>query len=52
MRVLLVEDDVRMADTLRRGLASESIAVDVVPSGEQALWRVDAGIHSLSLIHI
>ena len=41
MRVLLVEDDERMADTLRRGLASETIAVDVVPSGEEALWRVD-----------
>src|SRR4029079_19370547 len=46
MRVLLVEDDERMADTLRRGLASENIAVDLVPSGEEALWRVDADIHS------
>jgi two-component system OmpR family response regulator len=52
MRVLLVEDDVRMADTLRRGLASESIAADVVTSGEQALWRVDADIHSVVVLDV
>jgi len=52
MRVLLVEDDERMADTVRRGLASESIAVDVAPSGEEALWRVDAGIHSVVVLDV
>jgi len=52
MRVLLVEDDERMADTLRRGLASENIAVDLVPSGEEALWRVDADIHSVVVLDV
>ena len=52
MRVLLVEDDERMADTVRRGLAGESIAVDVAPSGEEALWRVDSEIHSVVILDV
>src|SRR5690349_321565 len=52
MRVLLVEDDEQMADTVRRGLTSENIAVDIAPSGEEALWRVDAGIHSVVVLDV
>jgi two-component system OmpR family response regulator len=52
MRVLLVEDDKRMADMLRRGLGSENIAVDVAYSGEEALWRVDANIHSVVVLDV
>ena len=52
MRVLLVEDDERMADMVRRGLAAENIAVDVAPSGEEALWRVDADIHSVVILDV
>jgi two-component system OmpR family response regulator len=52
MRVLLVEDEERMADTVRRGLASENIAVDVATSGEEALWRVDASIHSVVVLDV
>lgn len=52
MRVLLVEDDEKMADMVRRGLASENIAVDVAPSGEEALWRVDSDIHSVVVLDV
>ena len=52
MRVLLVEDDEKMADMVRRGLASENIAVDVAPSGEEALWRVDTNIHSVVVLDV
>ena len=52
MRVLVVEDDERMADMVRRGLASENIAVDVAWSGEEALWRVDANIHSVVVLDV
>ena len=38
MRVLVVEDEVRMADLLRRGLVEEGFAVDVAASGEDGLW--------------
>ena len=38
MRLLVVEDSVKMAGLLRRGLAEEGHAVDVAPNGEDALW--------------
>lgn len=38
MRVLVVEDDVKMAALLRRGLLHEGYVVDVVGSGVEALW--------------
>src|SRR5215211_4911454 len=42
MRVLIVEDEAKMAGLLRRGLTREGMAVDVVISGEDALWRAEA----------
>jgi two-component system OmpR family response regulator len=39
MRVLVVEDDLRTASLLRRGLAEEGYAVDVASDGPQAVWR-------------
>jgi two-component system OmpR family response regulator len=38
VRVLVVEDDVKMASVLKRGLEREGYAIDVAGSGEQALW--------------
>jgi two-component system OmpR family response regulator len=38
MRLLVVEDDVKMARLVRRGLVEEGAAVDVAQSGEDALW--------------
>ncbi len=38
MRLLVAEDDPRMADLLRRGLAQEGYAVDLVGDGTEALW--------------
>ena len=37
MRVLVVEDDVRMASAIRRGLRYEGVVVDLAGAGEQAL---------------
>jgi two-component system, OmpR family, response regulator len=42
MRVLIVEDEVKLAALLRRGLAEESHAADVAKSGEDALWMARA----------
>ncbi len=39
MRVLVVEDDVRMAALLRRGLSEEGYAVDNVGDGVEAVWQ-------------
>ena len=41
MRVLIVEDDPRMADLLRRGLREEGDVVDVTDRGEDAIWMAD-----------
>jgi two-component system OmpR family response regulator len=42
MRLLIVEDDVKMAALVRRGLAEEGAAVDVARTGEDALWMAAA----------
>ena len=42
MRVLIVEDEPKMADLLRRGLADQGAVVDVAGRGEDALWMAAA----------
>ena len=42
MRVLVVEDDARMAAAIARGLRYEGLIVDVVPDGNGALAKVGA----------
>jgi two-component system, OmpR family, response regulator len=42
VRVLLVEDDLRMAAALRRGLQAERMVVDVATRGGDALWMAQA----------
>jgi two-component system, OmpR family, response regulator len=42
MRVLIVEDELRMAGLIRRGLTSEGLAADVAGTGEDALWMAKA----------
>ena len=48
VRVLIVEDELRMAGLIRRGLLREGIAADVVPNGEEAL--VFGGAHEYDAI--
>jgi two-component system OmpR family response regulator len=38
MRVLIVEDEVKMAALIRRGMREEGLAADVAVKGEDALW--------------
>ena len=38
MRVLIVEDEIKMASLLRRGLREAGLAADVAIKGEDALW--------------
>jgi len=42
MRVLVVEDEKKMADLLRRGLREAGFAVDLAERGEDALWMAGA----------
>ena len=48
MRVLIVEDELRMASLIRRGLIAEGLAADLAPSGEEAL--ISAGAHAYDVI--
>ncbi len=42
MRVLIVEDETKLAALLRRGLAEEGHSADVAAKGEDALWMARA----------
>src|SRR4051794_12812503 len=42
MRVLVVEDEAKMAQLLRRGLGEAGFAVDLAERGEDALWMAKA----------
>ena len=42
MRVLVAEDEPRMAGLIRRGLTEEGYAADVAATGDDALWMAEA----------
>jgi two-component system OmpR family response regulator len=42
MRILVVEDEVKLAGLLRRGLTEEGLSVDVARSGDDGLWMARA----------
>jgi two-component system OmpR family response regulator len=42
VRVLIVEDEVKMAGLIRRGLREDGMAADVAQRGEDALWMAGA----------
>ena len=52
MRVLVVEDERRLATSLRTGLEAEGFAVDVAPDGGQALWYARENEYDAILLDI
>jgi two-component system OmpR family response regulator len=52
VRVLIVEDEAKIAAVIRKGLEDERIAVDVVDSGEDALWRAAATAYDAIVLDI
>ena len=52
MRVLLVEDDVRVASFIRRGLREEHFAVDVAHDGEAALFQAQTEPYDLIILDL
>jgi two-component system OmpR family response regulator len=42
MRILVVEDEVKLASLIRRGLREEGLLADVAIRGEDALWMAEA----------
>ena len=52
MRVLLVEDEARIAHFVAKGLREQSYAVDVVTSGEQALYQASMAAYDLVILDL
>jgi len=52
MRILVVEDEVRLAEGLRRGLEAEGFAVDVAATGTDGLWMAREQTYSAILLDI
>ncbi|MFJ2116043.1 MULTISPECIES: response regulator transcription factor [unclassified Streptomyces] len=52
MRLLIVEDEKRLAVSLAKGLRAEGYAVDVVHDGLEGLHRASEGVYDLVLLDI
>ena len=52
VRVLLVEDELRMASLIRRGLVREGLAADVAEKGEDALWMSAAHEYEVIVLDV
>lgn len=52
MRVLIVEDDVKLAGVIRRGLAADAIAADIASAGDQALVRASATSYDVIVLDV
>jgi two-component system, OmpR family, copper resistance phosphate regulon response regulator CusR len=52
MRLLIVEDEVKLARSLERGLTEEGYEVDVALTGEDAFFRISSRTYDLVLLDI
>lgn len=52
MRLLLVEDDARIARFVARGLQEQSYAVDVVGNGDDALYHVEVNDYDVVILDV
>jgi DNA-binding response OmpR family regulator len=52
MRLLVVEDDVLLAEAIRRGLVQEGHVVDVVHDGAEGLELAESGVHDAVILDV
>ncbi|MEV7012992.1 response regulator transcription factor [Streptosporangium sp. NPDC051022] len=52
MRMLLVEDERRLADLLKGGLAAEGFAVDVAHDGRDGLWMASENTYDVIVLDV
>src|SRR5271165_5612386 len=52
MRVLLAEDEPKVAQHLRQGLTAEGYAVDTASDGDDALWQAENNPYDLLLLDV
>ncbi len=52
MKLLLIEDDAKVASAVARGLRAEGFTVEVTGDGDDGLWRATEGSYDLILLDI
>lgn len=52
MKLLLVEDDAKVASAVARGLRAEGFTVEVAADGDEGLWRATEGSYDVILLDI
>lgn len=52
MKLLLIEDDAKIARALQRGLAAEGFSVEVTSRGDDGLWLAREGTYDLIILDI
>jgi two-component system, OmpR family, response regulator len=52
VRVLVVEDHVKLASVLRRGMRDEAVVADIVEKGEDALWMAGSSHYDAIVLDV
>jgi two-component system OmpR family response regulator len=52
MRILIVEDEVKMAALIRRGMRAEGLAADVAITGDDALWMAGSTEYDVIVLDV
>ena len=52
MKLLLVEDDSKIAAAVKRGLEAEGFSVEVAVDGDEGLWRATEGVYDLIVLDL
>jgi two-component system, OmpR family, response regulator len=52
VRVLIVEDEIKMASLIRRGLRGEGLSADVAIKGEDALWMSQSSNYDVIVLDV
>jgi two-component system OmpR family response regulator len=52
MRVLIVEDEPKLAALIKQGLGERGFAVDVAPEGGEALWRAGSSPYDVVVLDV